>query len=108
LSTGEEGALMGFWEAMDPGAREQFMAAVAPLIPALRAFGLGRGVAAVPPPSHARTPAGANAPVANRLAATMENAAANRKPTSAEQRAILDLARTYDLFASEWDEGKWR
>ena len=85
---------MEFWETMDSGAREQFMAAVTPLVPALRAFGLGRETAVQP---RSLLPASAAAPptVASRLAATMENAAANRKPTSASSgRSWTSPART--------------
>ncbi len=72
---------MEFWEAMNPEARDQLMKAISPIVTELREFGLGRQT---------------------------EPRVRPKTATSDEQDAMLDLVRIHDLFAIEWDEGKWR
>jgi hypothetical protein len=107
LSTGEEGALMEFWEVMDPHTREQLMEALSPLVTELRDFGLGRDPASVKPRWNPEALV-ATESQEDRLRAAMAEAAASLKPSNAERDAMLDLARIHDLFVMEWDEGKWR
>jgi hypothetical protein len=106
LSTGEEGALLRFWRVMDSKTRDQWMEAVSPWVDELRDFGLARSGASVPL-SPAIVP-GPDAAVHERLKGLMAAVAAEVKSTSAEQHAMLDLARMHDLVVRDWEEGKLR
>jgi len=114
LSTGEEGALLMFWEIMDSETRDQWLAAVSPRVDELREFGLARkgapGLArkGAPVPLSSSSVPGAEATVQARLKGLMAAVAAEVKSTSAEQHAMLDLARMHDLVVRARDEGKPR
>jgi hypothetical protein len=103
LSTDEEGALLEFWEVMGRETRNQVMDAIGPLMDEICAFGIGRDEESVPimNPSIAE---GLQSTQRDQLEALMAVSLAKLKPTTAEQNAMLDLARLHDLVVLEWEE----
>jgi hypothetical protein len=102
LTTGEEGALLDFWDALGPSEQEALRAAIAPQVGALRDFGL---YGDAKPPEHHEAP---EAPRAfdfspERLAEMLDVVKAEMdqrpRPTTT-QEAMLDLARLYDLVSA--------
>jgi hypothetical protein len=100
LTTGEEGALLDFWDALGPPEQEALMAVIGPQSGALRDFGLYGD--ARPPQQHHETPQAFDFSP-ERLAGMLEvvKAEMDRRPRpSATQEALLDLARLYDLVSA--------
>jgi hypothetical protein len=98
LTTGEEGALAAFWDAMGVVERGLVMNRVDEAYHVLRAFALGSmsprtSVLSPPPPALQEALGHLLQDVARRVAAT---------PPSRERDAFLDLVRFYDMFHEEW------
>jgi hypothetical protein len=92
---------------MDSQTRDRWMEAVSPWVDELREFGLARNGAPVTL-SHPAIATGPEATVQERLKGLMAAVAAEVKSTSAEQHAMLDLARMHDLAVRECEKGKRR
>jgi len=103
LTTGEEGALLDFWEALDAPEQRVVLSAVEPLANKLRDFGLDgfEGLDARPP-MRTEVPTSFDFS-AERIAEMLDVVAAEMKRKgrpSVEQHAMLDLARLCDLVAA--------